>query len=340
MKITIMKYLLLIALALFGTSAIAKEFGGLCAMGLAEGKRIETDCEVTWISNDERTYCFRTEDAKGVFLENPDLHLQKAIAFFATMDVKRVGNEMGKYKSKQVRQFILDHISAISMANDDVFPLRDSILGKDLKLVFDEIDFIRTLHGYGFFPSVKFHRLNEPEKRYIIDFWLRPEMGELAVIDTRIYKAPRRYDGKWTLWMRDPRPWWWIPASEHPGESEEKRGWEIISAIENQIITATNDKGEYSLVDPETGKKVDLEFIGVHLPVRRLNDDGRYFACTDFRRHGSDSEYYDIDFWLNEDSGKIEVGEIRIHKVPRMIDGGFIQIPRYSFDDLDAEVVP
>ncbi|MDQ7072269.1 MAG: hypothetical protein Q9N32_00190 [Gammaproteobacteria bacterium] len=85
---------------------------------------------------------------------------------------------------------------------------------------------------------------------------------------------------------------------------------------------------------------MSLEFVGVHQPVRRLKEDGRYFACTDFRKHGSTNEYYDIDFWLNEDDGSIHVGDVRIHKVPEMKGGGFVQIERYNFDELDADIVP
>lgn len=318
----------------------AAEFGGQCVMGLAEGHHIKTDCDVTWVSGENKTYCFRSTDAKDVFLENPERNIQKAIEFFATSDIDRVGDQMGHYTSKDVKKFILAHIDNVVGENDGVFPLRDAILGKNLKLIFDEVDFVRTLHGYGYFPSVKFYRQGDAEKRYLIDFWIRPEQGELAVLDTRIYKAPRRYDGKWTLWMRDPRPWWWIPASEHPGESEEKRGWEIISSIEQQILSEKVATGHYSLKDDKTGETIDLEFVGVHLPVRRLKEDGRYFACTDFRKHGSENEYYDIDFWLNETDGSIQVGDVRIHKVPEMRDGGFIQIDRYNFDELDTEIVP
>ena len=345
--LTIYRYLLLVAflfLVFPGLSTISyaiepskAEFGGECVMGLAEGRHIKTDCDITWTSPENKTYCFRSSDAKTVFLENPERNTQKALEFFSSSDIDQVRDEMGRYTSEDVRKFVVSHIEDTTKENQGVFPLRDPILGKDIKLAYDDVDFVRTLHGYGYFPSVKFHRQDDADKNYLIDFWVRPAQGQLAILDTRIYKAPRRYEGKWKLWARDPRPWWWIPASEHPGESEEKRGWEIISAIEQQILANKNEKNEYPLKDDKTGETINLEFTGVHLPVRRLKEDGRYFACTDFRKHGSQNEYYDIDFWLNDDNGKIEVGDIRVHKVPEMRDGGFIQIPRYSFDDLNAE---
>ena len=83
-----------------------------------------------------------------------------------------------------------------------------------------------------------------------------------------------------------------------------------------------------------------MDFIGIHQPVRKLKEDGRYFACTDFRKGGSKEEYYDIDFWLDEKSGKITVGSVRVHKVPQLEDGNFVQIPRYNFDPKTFDVVP
>jgi len=317
------------------------EFGGLCVMGLAEGKVIKTDCDVTWLSDDKKTYCFQSEDAKTTFISDSERNVERAKEFYAVSSLSRTRDQMNLFSTGDVETFIDSYIKDKIAANDGVFPLRDVILGRDLKLAYDGLDFSRSLHGYGYFPSVKFHLDGYEDKKYLIDFWVKPENGNLMVMEERIYKAPRRYDGKWTLWMRDPRPWWWIPASEHPGESEEKKAWEVISAIEQNVLEQKfENNGDYILTDDKTGEKIKLEFVGVHQPVRRLVEDGRYFACTDFRKHGSTKEYYDIDFWLNEDDGSITVGEVRVHKVPEMKDGGFIQIPRYNFDDLEADVVP
>ena len=317
------------------------EFGGLCVMGLAEGKVIKTDCDITWHSKDEKTYCFQSADAKARFVDDAVRNVERAKEFYAINSLDKTKDQMNLFSTKDVNKFIAEYIVTKQADNGDVFPLRDAILGRDLKLQFDEIDFTRSLHGYGYFPSVKFHLDGYVDKKYLIDFWVKPENGQLVVMEERIYKAPRRYDGKWTLWMRDPRPWWWIPASEHPGETEERKAWEVISAIEKDILEQRlANAGEYILTDDKTGEKIALEFVGVHQPVRRLQKDGRYFACTDFRRHGSQSEYYDIDFWLNEDNDSITVGDVRVHKVPEMKDGGFIQIPRYTFEGIDVDIIP
>ena len=343
MRNLVIKVLLLCCLvpASYAGDIDKAEFGGLCVMGLAEGKVIKTDCDITWLSDDNKTYCFRSEDAKSVFLKDTIRNIERAKEFYAVNNIAKTKDQMGLFSTQDVNAFIDNYIKEKSKANGGSFPLRDAILGRDLKLTYDEIDFTRRLHGYGYFPSVKFHLEGHEDKKYLIDFWVKPENGQLIVMEERIYKAPRRYDGKWTLWMRDPRPWWWIPASEHPGETEEKKAWEVISAIETNVLEqAFKNKGEYILTDDKTGEKINLEFVGVHQPVRRLKEDGRYFACTDFRKHGSSSEYYDIDFWLNEDDGSISVGDVRIHKVPEMKDGGFVQIDRYNFDDLDADIIP
>ena len=87
---------------------------------------------------------------------------------------------------------------------------------------------------------------------------------------------------------RRPKPWWWIPASEHPGESEVKRGWEIMSSLHDHISDErAKNGGVYKLKDDKTGDEIAMDFIGIHQPVRRLKEDGRFFACTDFRKVGS-----------------------------------------------------
>jgi hypothetical protein len=98
--------------------------------------------------------------------------------------------------------------------------------------------------------------------------------------------------------------------------------------------------GSYKLKGDRTSEELALDFPGIHHPVRKLKEDGRYFACTDFRKGGSKEEYYDIDFWLDEKSGNITVGSVRVHKVPQLEDGNFVQIPRYNFDPKTFDVVP
>ena len=67
--------------------------------------------------------------------------------------------------------------------------------------------------------------------------------------------------------------------------------------------------------------------------MRHLKKEGEYFVCTDFR-----SEYYDIDFWVNQKTGKLEVDDVKVHKVQLQEDGVWTQVPRYTFEGMDIEV--
>jgi len=90
--------------------------------------------------------------------------------------------------------------------------------------------------------------------------------------------------------------------------------------------------------DEKTGGTVPLQFVEIHQPVRHLKKDGQFFVCTDFRKPGSKDEYYDIDFWVEQKSGKLEVKDVKMHKVPVQEDGIWTQVPLYTFDGLDFDV--
>ena len=333
--------LLLMTTAARHLAAAEPEFGGICAMGLAEGKRIKTDCQINWSSPDGKLYCFGNEDSKATFLKDPDANLRKAAEQFAMGEAENTANDMGRFSAEDVTAYIEAQIKATADKNGGLFAIHDSMLGQTLALKLVAVDFVRTLHGYGFFPNVVFADKDDPEKKYQIDFWVKPRGGKLETVDVRVYKAPRREGDKWVQMTRQPKPWWWIPASEHPGESEVKRSWEIMSAMHEHIAAKRAEGGGvYKLKDDKTGEELVLDFVGIHQPVRKLKEDGRYFACTDFRKESSKDEYYDIDFWLDDKSGKVTVGDVRVHKVPTLEDGNFIQKPRYTFDPKTFDVVP
>ena len=66
------------------------------------------------------------------------------------------------------------------------------------------------------FPTSNSTMRADPQKKYLIDFWVMPVGGKLQVQETRIYKAPLLADGKWTTMARQPIPWWWIPPPSIP----------------------------------------------------------------------------------------------------------------------------
>ena len=62
------------------------EFSDACAMGLASGQTVKTDCSVNWTAPDGKVYCFSTEASKETFLKNADENIQKAREFYVAQD--------------------------------------------------------------------------------------------------------------------------------------------------------------------------------------------------------------------------------------------------------------
>jgi YHS domain-containing protein len=318
------------------------EFGGQCPEALSEGEHVTTNCSVTWTDKEGKTYCFSSADAKKSFLQNPTEKLERARAFMAAGNVEATETAMQNFVASDAEAVVTQAIDAKLKANNGIFPMDDSLNGDHLKLAFDGIDFTRTLDGYGFFPDVKFHDAADAKKKYLIDFWVVPVGGQLQIQETRIYKSPLLVDSEWTTMARQPVPWWWIPASEHPGHLATKRGWEVMSAVErNAMMEAAKTNGVFKIKDDKTGKELSLEFIDTHQPVRQLDNDGHYFACTDFRVVGTKDQIYDIDFWVSDKDGIMSVDQAKVHKVPELKDGQWIQVPRYEWKDLgSSHVVP
>jgi YHS domain-containing protein len=318
------------------------QFGGQCVEGLSVSRHVMTNCATTWTDKDGKVYCFSSDAAKKTFLENPTENLQKARDFIAASSVESTEKTMQYFDSGDAGTVVTNLITETTKAHNGVFPYEDPLNGEQLKLAFDGIDFTRTIDGYGFFPDVKFHDAGDPQKKYLIDFWVSPTDGALQVQEIRIYKAPLENDGAWGLMARQPIPWWWIPASEHPGHVAQKRSWEVMSAVEqNAVLEAAKNKGVFKLKDDKTGKMLDLEFIDTHQPIRQLDDNGHFFACTDFRVVGTKDQIYDIDFWVNDKDGKLTVEQTKVHKVPELKDGQWIQVPRYEWKDVgSSHVVP
>jgi YHS domain-containing protein len=318
------------------------EFGGQCPEALSEGEHVMTNCSVTWTDKEGKTYCFSNADAKKSFLQNPTEKLERAKAFMAAGNVEATEAAMQNFVASDAEAVVKQAIDAAIKANGGTFPMDDSLNGDQLKLAFDGIDFTRTLDGYGFFPDVKFHDAGDARKKYLIDFWVVPVDGQLQIQEIRIYKSPLLVDSKWTTMARQPVPWWWIPASEHPGHLATKRGWEVMSAVErNAMMQAANNHGVFKIKDDKTGKELTLEFVDTHQPVRQLDNDGHYFACTDFRVVGTKDEIYDIDFWVDDKNGVMSVDQAKVHKVPELKDGQWVQVPRYEWKDLgSSHVVP
>jgi YHS domain-containing protein len=331
------------------TAPVTGEFDNSCAMGLAEGQTVKTDCSVNWTADDGKVYCFSSENSKAAFLKNSAENIQKAKEFFVAKTLPQ-GNattvaqaEESGGPIKPTKTFTEDDVKAAvkkvidERTKDGAFVFRDPKLDADLHLVFDEIKIVRGMEGYGWFPNVIFHDKDEPKKQYAIDFWFKPEGQDLKLMDIRVQKGPRQEGDNWVMITRSPQAWWWLPAGEHPGDMEVTRAWQVMSAIHAYIATHKDKDGNLDIKDDKTGETLPLEFVEIHQPVRHLKKEGEYFACTDFRKPGSKDEYYDIDFWVNQKTGKLQVDNVKIHKVPVQEDGVWTEVPRYTFDGMDIE---
>lgn len=317
------------------------EFDGQCVEGLAQGKHVPTDCAITWADKDGKTYCFSDAKSKTLFLKDPVANLEKAREYLASSEVEATQAEMTDFTGDDVKKFTKDLIDSATAKNGGAFPFNDPVTGEKLEVLFDQFQFVRHLEGYGFFPDVTFHSKDEPAKKYVFDFWVKPRHGKLVLMDTRLYRAPKKEGDTWTLVSRSPTPWWWIPSSEHPGDTEVRRGWQVMSAIDEDILDQkAKNNGLFTVKDNVTGENISLEYVAIHQPVRKLKEDGSYFACSDFRKVGTKDQFYDIDFWINDKSGKMSVKDVRVHKIPVLMDGSWVQESRYSFSDKDFDVVP
>ncbi len=311
------------------------EFDNSCAMGLAEGQTTTTDCSVSWTAEDGKVYCFSSEASKEAFLKNPQGNIQKAREFFASKQAsKAAGNK--EFTEEDVNAAVKKVVDARS--KDGTFVFHDPKIDADLHLLFDSMKGVRGMSGYGWFANAIFHDKDEPKKQYAIDFWFKPEGDQLTLMDIRVQKGPKQDGDSYYMVTRMPVAWWWIPVSEHPGDPEVVRGWHIMSAIHGYIATHKDANGALVVKDDKTGMSVPLDFVEIHQPVRRLKKDGEYFLCTDFRKPGSKDEYYDIDFWVDDKSGKLEVKDVKMHKVPVQEDGIWTQETRYKFEDSEFDV--
>ncbi len=261
---------------------------------------------------------------------------QVSTASFFLLSSESAAAQSGELGETEVKQAVDQTIAARS--KDGVFVFHDPKLDTDLNLIFENVKIVRGMEGYGWFANTIFHDKDEPKKQYAIDFWFKPEGDQLKLMDIRVQKGPKQDGDTWIMVTRMPVAWWWLPVSEHPGDAEITRGWQVMSAIHNYIATHKDEQGNLGVKDEKTGGTVPLQFVEIHQPVRHLKKDGQFFVCTDFRKPGSKDEYYDIDFWLEQKSGKLEVKDVKMHKVPVQEDGIWTQVPLYTFDGLDFDV--
>ncbi|CAG0969149.1 hypothetical protein GEOBC_01172 [Geobacteraceae bacterium] len=127
-------------------------------------------------------------------------------------------------------------------------------------------------------------------------------------------------------------------AVEHPGVKVEKKGTAITAKVVKKSIKehvkaaskATN--GVFVVKDDKLNKEWKLKLDKIHDPVRKFEKEGKtiYFACSDFKAADS-KDVLDIDFWMVEKSGTLEVIDTRIHK----LNGE----PRYTYEGTELKEI-
>jgi hypothetical protein len=135
------------------------------------------------------------------------------------------------------------------------------------------------------------------------------------------------------------------PAAEHPGTSVEHPGTAVEAGRAGKKITAAFVKdsiqkhvkavsrdGVFVIRDEKLNREWRLKLAKIHDPVRKFDKDGRtvYFTCSDFKSVDS-KDVLDIDFWMVEKNGGLEVIDTKIHKLNRE--------PRYSYEGTDIKEI-
>jgi hypothetical protein len=106
---------------------------------------------------------------------------------------------------------------------------------------------------------------------------------------------------------------------------------DIKSTMQTYITRQLDADGVFHLLDDKTDEVLALKFIMVHDPVRQI-DGNIYFACTDFHVVGKPDKIYDLDFWMNGETGELNVYDNKVHKEPRWsLFYGWYKHPRYTF---------
>ncbi len=143
-------------------AAVNGQFDDYCAMGLAEGQEVKTDCSINWTAEDGKVYCFSSKASKETFLKNPTENIQKAREFFIAKDNAAPAAPAAENVSPSAgpaKEFTEDDVNAAvkqvvdARSKDGTFVFHDPKLNADLNLVFESIKIVRGMEGYGWFAN-------------------------------------------------------------------------------------------------------------------------------------------------------------------------------------------
>ncbi len=119
-------------------------------------------------------------------------------------------------------------------------------------------------------------------------------------------------------------------GQEHGGTAAQTYTAAEIKGAMNAHIAMREENGIFKIKDDKTGEDLQLKFVKIHDPVRKIEGKG-FFACTDFEVVGEPGKLYDLDFWLNPEDGVLKVTQEKIHKNPVKTETGWEKKARYTF---------
>ena len=102
---------------------------------------------------------------------------------------------------------------------------------------------------------------------------------------------------------------------------------ELRQTIRDHVTQTTQQQGAFTIRDSMTKNSRTLTLVRVHERVGKTGD--YYYSCTDMRDAAS-GELLDLDFDVEAKAGRLNVVDVRIHKV-----GGKA---RYTYDDQDNRI--
>ena len=122
---------LILALASPAPAPVKGEFDDQCAMGLASGQTVKTDCSVNWTDEDGHVYCFSSDASKEAFLKDPAGNIKKAKEFLASKQAAAAAGAK-EFTEEDVNKRVAEVVAERS--KDGAFVFHDPKLDADLNL--------------------------------------------------------------------------------------------------------------------------------------------------------------------------------------------------------------
>jgi hypothetical protein len=137
---------------------------------------------------------------------------------------------------------------------------------------------------------------------------------------------------------------WVIAAASHAQYRVETHPVGALSEVPPGVVTAEKVKkaiaeyvdarsressGLFLIEDPVLKKKYRLKLVSLNDPVSKFHTGGQvvYFACVMFKAEEG-NDLLDVDFWVIEKEGRLEVDTTKIHRINRE--------PRFTYQGVNV----